>query len=112
MVRSKSELVIANKLFQLGIPYEYERPYKLPELDKPIWPDFRFADPAGETIIWEHLGMLHKDDYRESWERKLAMYKKEGFIEGETLFTTRDDERGGLDSTSVTEVAEKIKDLL
>ncbi len=64
MVRSKSELVIANKLFQLGVHYEYERPYELPELGRKVWPDFRFTDPSGDTIIWEHLGMLHKDDYR------------------------------------------------
>jgi hypothetical protein len=112
MVRSKSELVIANKLFQLGIPYEYERPYRLPYLDRPIWPDFRFTDPAGDTIIWEHLGMLNKDDYREAWERRVAIYNKEGFVEGENLFTTRDDERGGLDSTSVAAVAAKVKSLI
>lgn len=112
MVRSKSELVIANKLFQLGVEYQYELRFELPETDKPILPDFRFTDAAGDTIIWEHLGLLHKDDYRESWERKLKLYNQHGFIEGENLFTTRDDERGGLDSTSVTEVAEKIKNLL
>jgi hypothetical protein len=112
MVRSKSELVIANKLFQLNIPYEYERPYELPELERKIWPDFRFTDPAGDTIVWEHLGMLHKDDYRESWERKLQIYNEQGFTEGVNLFTTRDDERGGLDSNTVAEVAETIKALL
>ena len=112
MVRSKSELVIANKLFQLGIPYEYERPYELPELERKIWPDFRFTDPSGDTIIWEHLGMLHKDDYRESWERKLQLYNEQGFTEGVNLFTSRDDERGGLDSNTVVEVAEKIKAIL
>jgi ATP-dependent exoDNAse (exonuclease V) alpha subunit len=112
MVRSKSELVIANKLFQLGIPYEYERFYEVPELGKKVWPDFRFTDPAGDTIIWEHLGMLHKDDYRESWERKLHIYNSHGFTEGVNLFTTRDDERGGLDATEVASTAERIKDLM
>jgi ATP-dependent exoDNAse (exonuclease V) alpha subunit len=112
MVRSKSELVIANKLFQLDLPYEYERPYELPELERKFWPDFRFTDPSGDTIIWEHLGMLHKDDYRESWERKLRIYNEQGFQEGVNLFTTRDDERGGLDSNTVVGVAEKIKSLI
>lgn len=112
MVRSKSELVIANKLFQLGIPYEYERPYELTDLGFRVWPDFRFTDPAGDTIIWEHLGMLHKDDYRESWERKLKIYQSHGFALGENLFTTQDDEHGGLDSTMVVNVAEKIRQII
>jgi ATP-dependent exoDNAse (exonuclease V) alpha subunit len=112
MVRSKSELVIANKLFQLGIPYEYERPYELTDLGFRVWPDFRFTDPAGDTIIWEHLGMLHKDDYRESWERKLKIYQSHGFTLGENLFTTQDDEQGGLDSTQVAEVAQRVQQVI
>lgn len=104
--------MIANKLFQLGIEYQYELRYELPETDKPILPDFLFTDAAGDTIIWEHLGILHKDDYRESWERKLKLYNKHGFIEGENLFTTRDDERGWLDATEVAKVAQQIKELL
>jgi hypothetical protein len=112
MVRSKSELVIANKLFQLGIPYGYELPFQIPSLGKRFWPDFRFTDPSGDTILWEHLGMLHKDEYRESWERKLKIYKENGFVEEENLFTTRDDERGGFDSTVVTQVAKKIGSLI
>lgn len=112
MVRSKSELVISNKLYQLGIPYEYERPFEMPNDRKRVWPDFRFTDPAGDIIIWEHLGMLHKDDYRESWERKLAAYLKNGFSQGANLYTTQDDENGGLDSTKVAEVAEKIMKLV
>ncbi len=111
MVRSKSELVIANKLFQMGIPYEYEAPFELP-LGIKKWPDFRFTDPAGDTILWEHLGMMHKDDYRRSWESKLLIYQENGFEEGKNLFTTRDDERGGSDSTVVRKVAEQIKVLI
>ena len=42
LVRSKSELVIANELFHLGINYEYEQPFDL-ELKRgtiTIHPDF------------------------------------------------------------------------
>lgn len=56
--------------------------------------------------------MLHKDDYRESWERKLKIYNSHGFTMDENLFTTRDDERGGLDSTHVVEIAERIKQII
>lgn len=112
MVRSKSELVIANILFQLNIPYEYEQKLELPTVHRLVRPDFRFADPAGEPILWEHLGMLARDDYRTSWERKREWYKENGFLEGLNLFTTQDDDNGGLDSVSVGQVAAKIKPLL
>lgn len=109
MVRSKSELVIANKLWDMGIDYEYERPVEGEFVSGKMRPDFSFVDPAGDLILWEHLGMLFRDDYRKSWEWKKDWYAKNGFIEGQNLFTTQDDEKGGLDSTKVTEVAEIIK---
>lgn len=112
MVRSKSELVIANKLWQMGIDYEYERPVEGETVLGKLRPDFSFVDPAGDLILWEHLGMLFRDDYRKSWEWKKDWYAKNGFIEGENLFTTQDDYKGGLDSTKVTSVAETIKDLI
>lgn len=56
--------------------------------------------------------MLTRDEYRESWERKRTWYLQNGFIEGQSLFTTLDDERGGLDSEEVRRIAEQIKELL
>lgn len=109
MVRSKSELVIANMLHTMGIAYQYEPRYEgliEPGIRRP---DFMFHDYAGDPIIWEHLGMLVREHYRRSWEEKRKWYMKNGFIEGETLFTTEDDPIGGLDSTEVRAVAEQIK---
>jgi len=112
MVRSKSELVIANMLFQMKIQYEYEKRYEGSISGGIVLPDFIFADAAGEPIIWEHLGMLNRSDYRESWERKREWYKKNKFEEGRNLFTTHDDDKGGLDSKQVNEVASIIKKLI
>ena len=112
LVRSKSELVIANILEDLGLPYEYER--VLQGLHAPGWryPDFTFVTPAGDVIIWEHLGMLALPAYAQGWERKQAWYAANGYSEGRTLFTTADDEQGGLDSTVVEQVARRIAALL
>ncbi|MCF8567818.1 AAA family ATPase [Alicyclobacillus tolerans] len=112
MVRSKSELVISNMLFQMGIKYEYERPYQGSILHGTVLPDFSFVDPAGDVIIWEHLGMLSREDYRQSWERKKAWYEQNGFIMGTNLFTTADDDRGGLNSDEVRDIAQQINSLL
>ena len=112
MVRSKSELVIANKLFSIGMEYQYERIIEGSKRPGKLRPDFTFTDPAGDTIIWEHLGMLARDDYRRGWEWKKEWYAENGYIEGENLFTTADDENGGLDSKKIEEVARAIGQLI
>ena len=112
MVRSKSELVIANMLHHMEIDYLYERPLEGEMEPGKVRPDFTFTDPGGEPIVWEHLGMLGKADYRQKWQRKRAWYESNGFVPEENLFTTEDDEKGGLDSAAVRETAEKIRKLL
>lgn len=112
MVRSKSELVIANMLFRMGIKYQYERPLDGERVPGRTRPDFSFVDPSGGLLLWEHLGMLTRDDYRQAWEWKRDWYAQNGFALGENLFTTEDDEVGGLDSEKIRELAAKIQSLV
>ncbi len=112
LVRSKSELVIANMLEHMDIPYKYEEPFFGETEPGRRFPDFTFATAAGRRIIWEHLGMLTLPDYARGWEEKRLWYKRNGYLEGAQLFTTRDDERGGLDSRDVRKVAERIQALI
>ena len=101
LVRSKSELVIANMLHQLGIQYEYERVCEGTAEPGRLRPDFSFITADGDLIVWEHLGMLNREDYRRGWEWKRQWYQKNGFIDGKTMFASEDDDRGGLDSTTL-----------
>jgi ATP-dependent exoDNAse (exonuclease V) alpha subunit len=114
MVRSKSELAIAIELQRLGMwsRCDYERPLEGPMTGGRLRPDFTFIDPAGDPIIWEHLGMLGKESYRRSWGWKLEWYGQNGYRLGENLFTTEDDKSGGLDQTDITRVAQEIDNLL
>jgi hypothetical protein len=112
MVRSKSELVIANHLYDVGLRYDYERPLDGTVAPGRMRPDFSFITDAGDIIIWEHLGMMNQDDYRRGWEWKTAWYEQNGYRDGTNLFTTRDDERGGLDSQIIAEAAERIRGLI
>jgi len=112
MVRSKSELVIANMLFRMGMDYRYERPLEGTTDKHILHPDFTFDTAAGEPILWEHLGMLSRPDYKAGWEWKKKWYKDNGFVMKKNLFSTEDDEKGGLDSKSISAVAEAIKKLL
>jgi ATP-dependent exoDNAse (exonuclease V) alpha subunit len=112
MVRSKSELVIANHLFSVNLRYEYERPLDGSVAVGRLRPDFSFITDAGDVVVWEHLGMMSRDDYRRGWEWKRKWYEQNGFRLGENLFTTQDDERGGLDSRPIEQVAATIRGLI
>ncbi len=112
MVRSKSELVISNLLFNMDIDYQYERPMDGTSEPGKVRPDFSFIDPAGNVVIWEHLGMMSRPDYRQGWEWKRRWYSDNGYELERNLFTSEDDDRGGLDAQAVSEVADKIKSLI
>lgn len=74
MVRSKSELVIANLLHDRNIPFEYETLLRAPDGTMYL-PDFTVTW-NGEQWFWEHWGMLSSEPYREHRARKVAWYKK------------------------------------
>lgn len=69
-------------------------------------PDFTFLNAADDPLIWEHLGILDDPRYRSSWERKLAWYVEQGFVPGESLFWT--DEQNGLDVGSIDRVIAQV----
>jgi ATP-dependent DNA helicase RecQ len=72
MVRSKSEVIIANLLYNHEIPYEYEKKlfYKA---SKWLEPDFTIKIDGSE-YYWEHLGMIGTETYDNRWIEKKAIY--------------------------------------
>ena len=112
-VRSKSELIIAEALSNAGIEFEYEKPLSLGGSIR--YPDFTIDDEiSGRIIFWEHLGMLEREDYRRSWEKKLAWYRSQGVLpadEGDgpngMLVTTSESSSAGFDSSAVQTVIRK-----
>lgn len=113
MVRSKSEVIIANALHAKGCDYLYEQPLTIDGVTK--YPDFTIEDmESGETFYWEHCGMLHVPTYRRRWEEKLAWYKDcgirprdEGGGENGTLIITQDEANGSIDSKIIHDFIEK-----
>lgn len=111
-VRSKSEAIIANILYNLGLDYRYEYPIEGHEQPGIRRPDFVLISPERKPIIWEHLGMLDDPDYRNRWQAKQAWYEANGFTQGVDFFVTRDEPDGGLDSYRIRKLAEYLKTLL
>ncbi len=117
LVRSKSEVIIANELLAQGIDrYEYEEPLTLPS-GKTRYPDFTIVDDdTGARYYWEHLGLLHNPEYAARWQRKLHAYREAGILpykdgggSAGTLIITRDNEVGGIDAKAIADI---IRDVL
>lgn len=72
MVRSKSEVIIANLLHERDIEFRYEKPLYAPDGTMYL-PDFTLIW-AGEEWYWEHLGRLDIPEYKAKWEKKEKWY--------------------------------------
>ena len=110
IVRSKSEVIIANALHYNGLKYEYEPILKLE--NRIFRPDFKVIDgDTGKIWYWEHGGLMTDSKYRKDLENKKAFYAKNGIEENKNLIITFDDEKGGIDSKAIDELIKKIFDL-
>ena len=102
LVRSKSEVTIANQLHLHGVDYEYEPELKLE--GKVKRPDFKIEDyDTGIVWYWEHCGMMDDPQYARRWEEKKAFYKKNGIEEGKNLIVTYD-EHGSIDTAKIDQI--------
>jgi len=98
LVRSKSEVVIANLLDEFDVTYEYEERLSPSGTDSYRLPDFT-VHYKGDVYYWEHLGMLHVPEYRQKWEQKEQWYREHGLED--QLITSRDTPDGAIDSTEI-----------
>ena len=90
-VASKSELIIANVLFALGVRYEYEREFVVE--GKRYKPDFTVWRPDGTMLLWEHAGLMDDPDYAWNFQQKLRAYQVVGFKQTVNVIVTYDENR-------------------
>jgi ATP-dependent exoDNAse (exonuclease V) alpha subunit len=113
LVRSKSEVIIADHLARYDIDYTYEKPLRIGDLTR--FPDFTIEDEEmGISYYWEHCGMLHDPGYQARWEAKLKWYRENDILPYEegggdrgTLIITYDTPEGGISSHEIDRVIEK-----
>lgn len=116
LVRSKSEVIIANLLHAENIDYEYEKQLVVDGVPHDKFPDFTIEDEdTGVKYVWEHLGMLGDRGYKRRWQEKERWYRDNGILAHDdgggpngVLIVTRDDPRGGIDSSSIRRLIEDI----
>ena len=86
MVRSKSEKIIADMLYEYGLPFRYECGI---ECDgEYLWPDFVIRKKNGEIVIWEHMGLMSRQDYFYKNIEKIKKYRSVGFVQHNNLICT------------------------
>ena len=87
-VRSKSEMLIANRLRERNIPYKYEYKLVLPN-QKVYHPDFTILNVRLRKIIYyEHFGKMDDAGYVNRNLKRLQDFRNNGIILGDNLFLT------------------------
>lgn len=100
LLRSKSEMLIDQALFQNNLLYRYEYPL---ELNGIIYhPDFSIIrNSTNEMVIWEHFGMIDNSTYANNALNKLSNYISNGFIPNINLITTYETLEHPLDNRQI-----------
>ncbi len=108
MVRSKSEAIIADILYEMGIPYRYECPVKMCN-GETKYPDFTLLNLKTRKIIYfEHFGRMDDEDYRKKTREKMDLYRASGIYPGKNLMFTYETEDNPLDISGVRKMLTEV----
>lgn len=100
MVRSKSEVMIANELYYAGIPYRYECQHLINGIS--YYPDFTIRNKrTGQMFIWEHFGLSTNRSYMADTVNKLANYADAGLVHGKNFIMTYESDKMPLSITTI-----------
>ena len=102
-VRSKSEKIIADKYYIMGIPYRYEQPLILLDRGKRVRvrPDFTVLNMRTRVQRFhEHLGRMDDSAYVCKNMTKLNEYRRIGIFTGKNLILTTEIDGCPLDMAS------------
>lgn len=102
-VRSRMEVIIANRRDEHHVHYFYERPIILS--GREFRPDFYCLNlRLRRSYFWEHLGMLGDPQYGSCTAWKLNVYAENGILPGKNLILTMESS----DSPISTDIIDKM----
>ena len=107
LVRSKSEVLIAESLYKACIPFRYEQILHIAEFS--YAPDFTIRRSDGKIFFWEHQGRMFDTKYMDRHFSKMRVYFAEGIVPWDNLILTYDSFDGRVD---VREIETQIKQKL
>lgn len=103
-VRSKSEKILADKFYMMGIPYLYETPLYLQGFGV-VYPDFLLLNKRSrKEFYWEHLGRMDDPEYSKKAIVKIEEYQRNGIIQGKNLIVTYETKEHPLNIKSVEQL--------
>lgn len=106
-VRSKSELLIAEKLYEYNIAFRYEQVMHIDNTT--LIPDFTILRSDGKLFYWEHEGMTNVKKYLDWQQHKGQIYASVNIVPWDNLIITYDDESGNMDLRVVeSEIKNKL----
>lgn len=98
--RSKSEVLISEILYAMGIPYHYEKHLTIDGETK--YPDFTILRGSSEKDKYiEYFGMMDKDDYFLHNKEKINWYLNHQIIPGDRILFFYENSKSGLDTILV-----------
>ena len=115
LVRSKSEVIIANILYKHrnDILYKYERPLTL-DIDrkrKTIYPDFTIINVhTGKIVYWEHAGKIDDEYYAGEFVKKINSYIANDLLIGKDVIVTFETQDNSLDIGIVKKLVGSLLD--
>lgn len=110
-VRSKSEIIIADRLAALGIPYHYEELLVL-NGGYEVYPDFTLLDVKKRRVIYlEHFGMMDNPEYVDGFMWKISHYAQNGIFLGHNLIATFEQSNKALSTKELDELLKAVFEL-
>lgn len=101
-VRSKSELIIAERLIANNIPYFYEPNIWFENLLMVFKPDFQVLNKrTGESFYWEHFGMMDNANYLKEFQFKMNVYAEGGYFPGRKLIISTESSTEPLNTETI-----------
>lgn len=105
IVRSKSEMLIAEHLHHSGLPFRYEPEIRLMDgSDVYFWyPDYEIRLTPTRSIFWEHHGLMDNSKYRARKLDRMRICFENGIHLGRDMIVTMEDSTHPLDVNDVIE---------
>lgn len=110
LVRSKSEVIIANLLKSNNVPYRYEFPLVIERKEGredfcEFHPDFYCLNVrTRQEFAWEHFGMMDDEEYAKRAIEKLSLYSANGYFPGKNLIITMESKNSQIQSHEISRV--------
>ena len=108
MVRSKSEKIVADLMYEMGIPYLYEYPVHTEGFGT-VYPDFKILKlSTREEVFLEYFGMMDDSAYCRRALEKIQEFARNGLILGKNLYAIFESQDVPIDTNLVEKVLKEF----